>query len=396
MSPDDIAAPRERGAVAATGAPTTRREIGRAGDDPAGPTLLVVAAIHGNETAGVGAVATVLETLQRRGTKPRGRMIGIVGNLAAVAAGVRYRDVDLNRAFTNERVARVRAADPAIAGQTETAEQRELLAIVDELLATARGPVHALDLHTSSSEGAPFATVGDTLRNRAFAMHFPVPRVLGIEEQIDGALLEHLSNRGCMTLGFEGGQHDDPDSSRRHEALVWVALVASGMLPAEAVPDLAEQRGCLERAARELPDFVEVRRRHAIRPDDGFAMAPGFTHFQRVRRGDVLAHDRHGTVRSTEDGLVLLPLYQKSGDDGFFLGRAVRPAWLTISALVRRAGLPNTVAWLPGVRRRPGDRFVVEVDRRIARFFAIDVFHLLGFRKRRENGDVVVLERRRE
>ena len=53
----------------------------------------------------------------------------------------------------------------------------------------------------------PFVTVGDTLRNRRFAMNFPATIILGLEEQIDGTLLEYLNSLGAVTMGFEAGQH---------------------------------------------------------------------------------------------------------------------------------------------------------------------------------------------
>jgi hypothetical protein len=37
----------------------------------------------------------------------------------------------------------------------------------------------------------------------------------------------------------------------------------------------------------------------------------------------LLAHDRNGEIRAPFDGLVLLPLYQSEGSDGFFYGRSV-------------------------------------------------------------------------
>ena len=65
-----------------------------------------------------------------------------------------------------------------------------------------------IDLHSTSADGLPFATVGDTMRNRRFAQNLPVTILLGIEEQLDGTMLEYLNNLGAVTLGFEGGQHD--------------------------------------------------------------------------------------------------------------------------------------------------------------------------------------------
>jgi len=93
--------------------------------------------------------------------------------------------------------------------------------------------------------------------------------------------------------------------------------------------------------------------------------------------------------------MVLLPLYQALGDDGFFLGREVRSFWLKLSAMLRRLRVGDYVHWLPGVRRDPGNDMQLLVNTQIARILPLQVFHLLGFRKRRWSGKDLVVSRRR-
>jgi succinylglutamate desuccinylase len=52
-------------------------------------------------------------------------------------------------------------------------------------------------------------------------------------------------------------------------------------------------------------------------------MQPDYKNFQAVEKGELLALDKHGEIRADEDGLILMPLYQKQGDDGFFLVRRI-------------------------------------------------------------------------
>ena len=40
---------------------------------------------------------------------------------------------------------------------------------------------------------------------------------------------------------------------------------------------------------------------------------------QRVREGEIIAQDRHGEIIAPMDGLIFMPLYQRSGNDGFFI-----------------------------------------------------------------------------
>jgi hypothetical protein len=127
-------------------------------------------------------------------------------------------------------------------------------------------------------------------------------------------------------------------------------------------------------------------------------MKPGFQNFQPVRRGEELAHVDPGTgVRAVQcpfDGRLLMPRYQSLGDDGFFLGREVRPFWLWLSGWLRRAQLAPLVRWLPGVRRDRSRPDELVVDRRIARWFTVEILHLFGYRWRAREGRDVRFVRR--
>jgi succinylglutamate desuccinylase len=124
-------------------------------------------------------------------------------------------------------------------------------------------------------------------------------------------------------------------------------------------------------------------------------MSPGFDNFDPVRAGDPIAQDRNGPVRAPERGVIMMPLYQKLGEDGFFIARQVRKFWLWLSWLLRKARVPALVHWLPGVSLDENDPYAVIVDTRIARFVPLQIFHLLGFRKRRWSEDRLVVSRRR-
>jgi succinylglutamate desuccinylase len=371
------------------------RVLGRYGGDRPGPVLLVVGALHGNEPAGVAAGRRVLAALRERRPPIAGRAVFLVGNRAALATGDRFVERDLNRMWLPERVEALGQVAEDGNLTTEDRELRELWTTLRQELDGAHGEAYLLDLHTSSAPGCPFMTVGDTLRNRTFALHFPLPLILGLEEQIDGPLLEYLNNLGLVTLCIEAGQHDAPSSVDHMEAAVWIGLVASGMLREEDVPDLGEHRARLLAAARDVPRVIEVRHRHPISPHDLFRMRPGYRNFQQVSRGDVLAEDRFGEVRARERGLLLLPLYQGKGDDGFFLSREVRPLWLGVSSALRRGRFADWIRLLPGVRRHPRRDDAYIVDTRIARLFPLELFHLLGFRKLRRVRDTLVVARRK-
>lgn len=370
-----------------------RRVIGRVTGAQPGPTLLCVAGLHGNEPAGVLALERVFAELARQPVRLRGRFVGLAGNLAGLRAGRRYLARDLNRQWGAEQIADLRGR-PLHTLDPEAHEQVALLGEIEAVFASAAGPVFVADLHTTSGTGAPFVTLSDTLPNRALARSFPIPIILGIEEQLEGTLPEFVGTLGAVAVGVEGGEHRDPASVDHLEAAVWIALEAAGLLPAERRGRLEAARQVLARAAQGLPAFVEIRYRHAVEPESGFRMEPGFVNFQPIVRGQLLAREHRGAIHAPESGRILMPLYQQLGSDGFFVVREVRPFWLGASAVLRRLGAERVAPLLPGVRRHPELPDTVIVNRRIARWYTVEIFHLLGFRRERVEGDTLVMSRR--
>ncbi len=367
--------------------PGFQRILGRFGGDTLGPLVFVVAGLHGNEPSGVAALQRVVAKLHERRPSFRGELIAVAGNIGALRDGVRFIERDLNRSWSVRSVARA-------LNKPMTTEDREQADLVDILVPRLRDAVertYVFDLHTTSAESVPFLTLGDTLENRLFAKRLGMPLVLGIEEQIDGTMLDYLGGFGPVALGVEAGQHEDPDSVDIHEAATWMALVEAGCLSRDtSLFDLAECRRRIAVARAGLPHVFEVVYRRAVEPGDGFRMDPGHCNFERVRAGQVIARTAAGPVRIPENGWLFLPLYQRLGDDAFFLVRPVRPVWLWMSRILRRLGIARFLPLLPGVRCARDRTDTYLVDRRVARWFVIRLFHLLGYRRIRMSPRVVV------
>ena len=372
-----------------------RRIVGEYSTGRPGPLLFTLGGVHGNEPAGVRAAERVLEQLEERRPPMRGRLVAMIGNLRALSRGQRYIESDLNRIWRPEVVERINSQEPQ-ADAPEERELREMLSVFVEEAELPHERIIVLDLHTTSAGGAPFQCMGDTLQNRHIAFQLPVPLILGLEEVIHGSLLEFVGDRGHAAIAVEGGQHDDPRTVEHHEALLWQALVAADLLAESDVPDLDRHLARLAAASRGVPPVIEVLHRHGVAEDDEFEMRPGFHNFQPVEVGELLATDRNGEIRSPLKGLLLLPRYQGQGNDGFFLAREVRPIWLKISAYLRRVRAERLLSLLPGVRRSDPSRNRVEVDRRVARIWPVEVFHLFGYRRILTEGERIVFERRRE
>ncbi len=370
------------------------RVLGTYGGTTAGPLVICLGGIHGNEPAGVLAAQRVMQWLHVHQPSFRGALFALSGNRAALRCRCRYVEQDLNRMWSEDRITALRNGRTTTLSGPEDREQQDLLAAIDTALAQQGGPVIFLDLHTTSAPGIPFTVIADTLLNRKLARSLPAPVILGLEEHLDATTLNYMNDCGYIAVGFEGGQNESAAAIDHHELVMWTTLITAGCIQREAVPHVEVLRATLATATRHVPPVLEIRHRHAIAADDQFVMEPGFVNFQSVTRGQLLAHDRHGEIRAAESGYILMPLYQSQGTDGFFLVRAVKPLWLTISAWVRQVQLEKVLSWLPGIHRDPERSETFIVNPKIARWFVIEVFHLLGFRRQRETEGKLIVSRR--
>src|SRR6185312_11521362 len=230
--------------------------------------------------------------------------------------------------------------------------------IQETLVGERRGPVVFLDLHSTSAPSTPFLCFGDTLANRALAMRLPITKILGLEEVIDGAMLGYWADRGHTAIAIEAGQHDAPETERRHQAALWLCAVAIGLVESALVPDLDAHHELL------------------------------------VSAGTVLARDRSGDIRASRDGILLMPRYQGQGDDGFFLAREVAPFWLRVSRLLRALPTERLLPLLPGVSRDLDDPHTLSVNPDRLRHHLVDMMHLCGYRRRRQRGATLLFSRR--
>lgn len=289
-----------------------------------GPLILLTGGMHGNEPAGIYAIERILDWLVANEVPIRGQIAALAGNVQALRVGLRYLDRDLNRQWDRHSVNRLLRDGPGHAA--EDLEQLELIAEFDRLTEGRNLlPDHAqevclLDLHTMSAHGVPFVVTCDRPRARELAARLGLPGIAGLEKAIPGTTLEYFLSRGFTALAVEGGQHDAPETSLLLEVVVWNLLVAAGTVATEHLPDLSEHRRILADASADKPQQVTVTHRHGVRPEDRFEMLPGFANLQPVKAGQVLARDRGGDIAAPTDGWILLPLYQKFGSDGFFIG----------------------------------------------------------------------------
>lgn len=294
----------------------------------AGPKLIVLGAVHGNEVAGTRAILRIAEALDSGALELlRGALTLVpITNPLAYNKGQRAGDRNLNRALL----------------PTDTPQEYEdhianwlcpLLAQHDVLL----------DLHSFQSPGQPFAMLGPqnntgTLEPFAHAAEEEALIVrLGVSRVLDGwlatyargvarrrgspfatALTAHerygigttetMRAHGGWAITLECGQHDDPAAPEVAWQAIRNTLAHLGMIDAPP-PQPA--------AALEALQLVDVIDRH--HPDDRFARE--WASFDRLSAGTLIAVRADGSeLRAGHDGHIVFPnVRAEPGNEWFYL-----------------------------------------------------------------------------
>ena len=354
-----------------------------------GATIVFFAGIHGNETAGVNALNSVLVTLSEKDIS--GEIYGVYGNIKALQQNKRFLESDLNRMWTLKQLDTIKHKE---ALNQEEQEQEELFYFVKQLLISDKNPIYFIDLHTTSSKTLPFITINDALINRKFSGCFPVPVVLGIEEYLEGPLLSYLNTLGYLSLGFESGQHTDPNAVINCEAFIQLALRHTGHIESNGIENIHNYENILKSASCNISSIFEVIYKYHIQPKEVFSMKDGFESFQKIKKGTLLATTDGKNIYSDYTAKLFMPLYQKSGNDGFFIIRPIPRFFLKLSEILRKNKADSLLTLLPGISWENKRLGVLKANLSVTRFMAKSIFHLFGYRNKQLDKTHLILYNR--
>ena len=305
------------------------RVIGRFTLGKKGPLFICIGGMHGDEPAGVMALEEVTQILNQKSIaqaefKYRGNFLAVKGNMRALQKGLRFIDKDLNRCWTDENIEYIHRHD----SQSFYSEQKEIAEILQllekEISRTKPSYIIVLDLHTTSASGGIFSMTTEDIKSMKIAQELHAPVITGMHGGVSGSSLHFFSGKNMgiptSTIGFESGQHEDPLSVNRAIAAVINCMRTIGAVDADQVENKHDD--ILMAFSKDLPKVSKIVGKYAVLDKAHFKMLPGFQSFQAIEEGQVLAVDLHGEVRSPVNGRILLPSYQKNGEDGFFLIQA--------------------------------------------------------------------------
>ncbi|WP_051237372.1 succinylglutamate desuccinylase/aspartoacylase domain-containing protein [Ottowia thiooxydans] len=284
-----------------------------------GPSLVILGAVHGNETCGAHAIVRAIDDLQHgRLLLRRGRLTLVpIANPLAFGTNTREGERNLNRRF-------VPRAEPQDYEDRITRQLAPLLATHDALL----------DLHSFHTPGDPFAMVGPR-NNQGTREPFKraqeegeLARALGVNQVVEGWLdvydsaahargdtqddegigtNEYMRSQGGYAVTIECGQHEDPAAIRVAERAIRGALALLGMADVPAPSRFAG------RAAR----LKDVFLRESLADE----LAGDWHSFDVVKAGDLIARRADGSeLRAPYDGSVLFPHPEADvGQEWFYL-----------------------------------------------------------------------------
>lgn len=272
-----------------------------------GPHLLILGAVHGNETCGTVAINRVLAAFDAGEiVLARGKVTFIpVCNPRAHARNVRYTERNLNRYL--------------IPMDRPNSYEAELGNILCPILADCDV---LLDIHSYTVGGAPFTLVSapteDALRYAAALGDYSIVtnwadayansgRKQTEEDVNEGTgTVEYAARHGVLGLTLECGQHTDPVAIEVAEAAIYNGLRYHGLV------DSCDEVVCAE------PKIVAMQR--VYYRGEGGELTKAWKNLEPLAKGDVIARDGSGQdICAPDDGYIVMPKMQaKPGEEWFY------------------------------------------------------------------------------
>lgn len=311
------------------------RIIGERVGTQSGPLLIVFAEIHGNEPVGHLAIEELFEAIddeyrKNPGFDFRGRIVAIRGNIKAVEQKVRYLEKDLNRSWIPSEIARISQTADIKELDAEDQEIKEILMVVHHLIQTENPTrVVVLDLHTTTAHGGIFTIPAPTAEARRIGLAMKAPVLHGFLDGLQGTTLHYFTKENfginMTAVCFEAGQHNCDDSPKHAVSAIISCFTAIGGFYEKDIESKHDQ--LLAGRAANLPLEAKLVYIHPVQPEDEFRMKPQpiYQNFDPIQEGELLAYDKNGAIHAPHNGLILMPLYQKQGSDGFFIVQEVTP-----------------------------------------------------------------------
>jgi len=278
-------------------------------------TIIFISAIHGNENSGVIALKRFFKDVENTNIKIGGTVIGLIGNLNALKNNNRYINTDMNRLWT-DRVIQLKS-------KKENEDRQEMLVLknlIDTIITLKKKKnILIIDLHNTSSPNGVFTIVNNKTEQQ-IAEHLQIPVISDLFSKVHGSLAEYYSSKKVSSIVFEGGAIGDPASINNHEVGIWKMLEKRGFIQKENIPErVLKNSQIMSNFSKKNKGNYSVKYIHKIKKNSDFLMHPNMSNFEKIKKGQIIGNDINGPVKSPLEGHLLMPLYQKQGNEGFYI-----------------------------------------------------------------------------
>ena len=244
-------------------------------------SLLLSVGVHGDETGPIEMLAHLLDALSAEPKALAVNLLLVVGNVAAITAGKRFIDVDLNRMFRKER--------GAMAETAEAARADELMALTQAFFAQAGPDRWHLDLHTA-------------IRASFYPAFAIVPQIIAQEPR--NCLIDWLGDAGMGAVIMNpksAGTYSYFSSEQCGAAGSTVELGRVGVLGQNDLSQFASAsaaiNGLLRGDASLIPRgeaaqvFLTAREIMKLSGEFTMAFGPETQNFTALKQGELIAQD---------------------------------------------------------------------------------------------------------
>lgn len=269
-----------------------------------GTKLLILAAVHGNETAGTNALRRLLKEIDEGKIKLQsGQLVMVpVCNPEAYKRDVRQIDENLNRVMK-------------IHSRPMTYEQK----LANEICPLIKDCDVLLDLHSTHCEGdVPFAfcdypNAANSLLINSLNVGYVLegwPEIYAGQGEIEDNSTEHCAHvYGRTGTTVECGYHKSAAAVELAYSAVISTLACFGMIEAEVRANCSKTH--------------ILMKNYVIKKRDG-ELCKAYKHLDKVHKGEEIARYADGEIlTAADDGYILLPnLKAEIGAEWYYFGEA--------------------------------------------------------------------------
>tara|TARA_B100000530_G_scaffold266817_1_gene179498 strand:- start:184 stop:1371 length:1188 start_codon:yes stop_codon:yes gene_type:complete len=278
-------------------------------------TIIFIGALHGNENSGVLALEKFFQELKNSNINLTGTVIGLIGNINALKNNQRYIEEDMNRMWTNKKI-----KSSSNRNNIDRQEMLLLKDLIDKIITLKKKKnITIIDLHNTSSPNGVF-TIVNNKKEKNLAAFLNIPTINNLLNRVKGSLAEYYSAENVNSIVFEGGSIGDPASINNHEVGIWKMLEKRGFIDEKNIPQrIKNNNKIMVEFSKKTKGNYFVKYIHKIKKEDDFIMYPNMRNFEKIKKGQIIAKNNNLEVASPIDGYLLMPLYQKIGNEGFYI-----------------------------------------------------------------------------